>query len=494
MINRRNAYAFALLLSVCLPNTNLLAQEIEANRPNILLILADDWGWLGADAVDPLNLDMPNLEMIAREGVNFTNAYVASPSCTTSRGALLSGQWPWRLKEGAVLQGSLPKDIPIYTELLEDSGYHIGYTRKGWAPGSLEPAGRTRNPAGDSYEDFDAFLEDRPDDAPFAFWFGTTDPHRPYDKGLGVRSGIDPNDIEVPPYLPDTAEVRSDIVDYRFELERLDREVGELIRRLADDGELDNTIVVMTGDNGMPFPRAKATLYHAGWHVPLVIMWKGRIVGNQTSHALVSLIDLPATFLEAAGVNLPEQMNGRSLSTVLRNPDAPHRRHVLGATERHMDGRTVAGQGYPARAIRTDKYLYIHNFRPDRWPAGDPERRPVDETIIESDIWAAYADIDTGPTKAVVVVSSERNYFLELATGKRPSHELYDVENDPYDMTNLAFDPEYADIVSDLERVLQDNLRATGDPRVLQPLEDVFDRYPSHPDPGFGRPENWEER
>lgn len=488
-ISRRSAVgaisAFALAPAV------LRAEPAAGRRPNIVLVIADDWGWSGAQCIDASNAVMPNFARMKREGVNFTNAFAPAPSCTASRGAVLSGQWPWRLREGANLQGSLPTDIPLYTELLESAGYYVGSMRKGWAPGSLEAAGRTQNPAGKSYASFDVFLDARPKDAAFCFWLGANDPHRPFEKGAGAASGIDLHSVDVPPYLPDSPEVRSDIADYRHGLERLDRDLGDLLARLERHGELDNTLLVLTGDNGWAFPRAKATLFHAGWHVPLTMMWKGKIQGNRESRSLVSLIDLAATFLDAAGMTPPPQMNSLSLMPVLRGARMSHRHFVLGATERHMDGRTQPGQGYPARALRTDKHLFIHNFRPDRWPAGDPERGAVDAARIEEDVWAAYADIDKGPTKAEIVTKPELRKYRELATGKRPQRMLFDPAHDPFDLQNLAGDHRHAKLVEKLEALLFTELEATGDPRVNDPGGDVFDSYLPNASGAFARPADW---
>lgn len=488
-MTRRSALAgtSALALLLSLP----AIAKGPRKRPNILFILADDWSWQNAEAADRIHLHMPVIDRIRRMGVEFTNAYAASPTCTASRGAILTGQWPWRLEEGANLVSILPAHFPVYPDLLEEAGYHVGYCRKGWGPGKIAP-GRTRNPAGTPFTDFDAFLAKRVDDAPFCFWFGTHDPHRPYVKGEGVGSGIDLASIAVPPYLPDTPEVRSDIADYRFCLERLDQETGALLDRLEGLGELDNTIIVVTGDNGWPFPRGKATLYDAGWHVPLMVMWRARIAGNQRSDALVSLIDLAPTFLEAAGIPQLPQMNGRSLMPVLQNPRRKHRTHVLGCMERHMDGRAIPGQGYPMRAIRTHEMLYIRNFRPDRWPAGDPPRHPTDTASLETKSFAGYADIDAGPTKADMVrgEGADYNRLRGLAMGKRPASELYDVRTDPYELTNLIHDTRYSAVASSLDARLIADLKNTSDPRVIDG-GDVFDKYPSYSDPGFGRPPNF---
>lgn len=465
------------------------AWAAKSGRPNILLLLADDWSWQPEDVKDRLELSLPTFARLRREGTFFAHAFAASPSCTASRGALLTGQWPWRLAEGANLASILPRRFPVYTEALEQAGYHVGYARKGWAPGQLGPARRTRNPAGTAYEDFEAFLGRRPTDAPFCFWFGTNDPHRPYVKGAGIAAGIDPAKVTVPPYLPDTPAVRADIVDYRYEVERFDRESGEILDRLARDGLLDNTLVVMTGDNGWPFPRGKATLYDAGWHVPLAVMWKaGRVRAGVTSQAMVSLTDLASTFLAAAGVSALPDRTGLNLLPHLTTGAAFARDHVIGAMERHMDGHTRPGDGYPMRALRTASHLYIRNFHPERWPAGDPTARTVSHEDLETRLYSGFADIDGGPTKAELVERrAEFPRQFQQATGKRPPHELYDVRNDPWVMRDLAAEPAQKTLVAALDARLTTELRAARDPRILDGGA-VFDDYPGYSDPGFERP------
>jgi len=213
-------------------------------RPNILLAIADDWGYPHASCYGDPVVKTPTFDRMAREGVLFTNAFVSSPSCTPSRGALLAGQHFWRLREGADLWVTLPADIPTYPDLLEKAGYFVGHTRKGWGPGKL--GDRTRNPAGPQFNDFEQFLAQRPKDKPFCFWFGSIDPHRPYEPGSGKGSGIDLGKIKLPAALPDAEETRSDVADYYFEVQRFDREAGgfdiELTAEL-DTGSGAHTIV-----------------------------------------------------------------------------------------------------------------------------------------------------------------------------------------------------------------------------------------------------------
>ena len=224
----------------------------------------------------------PAFDRVAGEGVLFTHAFADSPSCMPSRSSILTGQHIWRLREGGNIHSTLPRDFQVYTELLEKSGYLIGHTSKGWGPGKLEPGGRTRNPAGPKYEDFASFIAARPEGKLFAFWLGSSDPHRPFNKDAGVGSGKRLGDVRVPPHLPDHEIVRGDILDYYMEVERFDRKVASALELLEERGVLDNTLVVVTSDHGMPFPRAKASLYDYGSRVPLAIRWPQRIRGNRS--------------------------------------------------------------------------------------------------------------------------------------------------------------------------------------------------------------------
>jgi N-sulfoglucosamine sulfohydrolase len=393
----------------------LESAEQEDRRPNILLAIADDWSWPHAGAYGDPVVQTPTLDRLAHEGVLFEHAYVASPSCTSSRAALLTGQWHWRLEESASLWSTLRWDYPVYPALLKQAGYHVGLQGKGWGPGRLEPGGRTHNPAGRSFDSLEAFLDARPAGRPFCFWFGSSDPHRDYEAGSGVAAGIDASRIRLFPHLPDTRAVREDVADYYFEVQRFDRDVGRMLRGLEERGELDRTIVVMTSDNGMPFPRCKANLYDCGVRVPLVVRWPERFAAGRRVQAFASLTDLAPTLLELAGVPAPAATTGRSLVPLLGpSVDAvavASRDHVLTGKERHVPGQEAPDLGgTPMRAIRTRDFLYIRNFRPDRWPAGTPDA----ECAVVPGRW--LADCDNGPSKSELV-----DHRVERASGTSPS-------------------------------------------------------------------------
>lgn len=460
---------------------NVSAQSREP-RPNILLVLGDDWSYPHAGVYADATVSTPAFDRVAREGALFHRAFTASPSCTPARAALLTGQAAHRLAEGANLWGFLPARFPVYPDLLEHAGYAVGYAGKGWAPGRFEAGGRSRNPAGPRFASFEAFLAQRRDGQPFCFWYGSTDPHRPYDTGSGERAGMRASTIKLPTFLPDTPAVRRDLLDYYAEVQRFDAQLAGLLDTLERRGVLDNTIVVVTSDNGMPFPRAKATLYDAGTHMPLAIRWPQRVKAGSKIDAFVSLTDLAPTFLQAAGIPVPDGMTGTSLLPLLdRRGAAPDGRdRVFIERERHANVRR-GDASYPARAIRTADFLYIRNYRPDRWPAGDPK---VHFAV------GPFGDVDDGPSKRLLLdrrEDPEIRKFFELAMAKRPAEELYDLRKDPGQRTNVAAVPTYATILDRLRRILATWQRSTGDPRIATE-DDRWDRYPYYRPPANGEP------
>ena len=417
--------------------------------PNILLLLADDWSYPHAGALGDEVVKTFTFDKIAGEGVLFENAFVSAPSCTPSRGAILTGQYHWRLGSAVNLWGSLPKECRVYTSLLEAIGYYIGCTRKAFAP--TKNIGWERNPAGPKFKNFKEFMKARPKNKPFCFWFGSGDPHRAYEWKSGVNSGMNIKDVQVAACLPDSEEVRTDICDYYWEVQRFDREAGEILKLIEEHGELDSTLVVITGDNGMPFPGCKATLYDGGTKVPLAIRWPERIKGGQIIKDFVSLTDIAPTFLDACGLDILPEITGRSLMNILSSGKSgqvdTERTFVLTGMETHCTS-------YPCRAIRTKDYLYIRNFDPGNW---DPGTNEYDYNI------------DPSPSKTYMMEHRDRKGVAPLynrAFGKRPEEELYDLNKDPGQLNNVAMSPEYATIRRRMAETLVRKLKATKDPRI----------------------------
>jgi len=437
-----------------------------ARRPNILVVISDDQSWPHAGAYGCRFVNTPAFDRVAAEGVLFTNAFTAAPQCSPNRAAILAGRPIGGLREAGTHCSLFPRDLAVYPQLLAEAGYLVGADGKGWAPGEFTAAGWPHNPAGPGARGFEAFLARRRAGQPFCFWYGSTHPHRGYKAGSGIAAGKDPAAVTVPSYLPDTPAVRSDFLDYALAIEQFDGQLNRLLTTLRAAGELDTTLVVVTSDNGMPFPRAKATLYDDGLHVPLAIRWPAHVRPGRTTTALVSHVDLAPTFLEAAGIAIPASMVGRSLLPLLTEgrqggPEVA-REFILAGRERHTSARPD-NAGYPSRAIRTDRHLLIVNYRPERHPLGD-----------HGD------DVDDGPTKRLVMKGRNDpalRRWHDLCFGLRPREELYDIQADPGCIDNRADDPACAAIRADLLRHLTADLVAAGDPRELDG-GDIFDSYP----------------
>ncbi len=449
--------------------------------PNILFAIADDWGWPHAGIYGDPVVKTPAFDRLAKEGILFNHAYISSPSCTPSRNAILTGQYHWRLGPGANLWSTLDPATPVYPLLLEDAGYHVGHYRKSWGPGDI--SNWERYPAGKNYSEggFDAFLEERTGDQPFCFWLGTSDPHRPYEKGSGAKSGINLDQIRLFECFPDQKIVRGDVADYYYEVQRFDSDVARAIALLEEYGELENTIIVMTGDHGMPFPRCKSNNYDSGARIPLAIRWGSGIKNpGRVLEDFISTTDIAPTFLELAGVELPDVMTGKSFVKLLESQkeglvDGQNRSYVLHGKERHVPGQEEDMGGYPVRALRNHDFLYIRNFKPERWPSGTPNYR---EAAIP---YCWLGDCDNGPTKTYMVENrykdDQHRRWYDLSFGKRPAEELYDCKKDPEQLENLADDPGYAEIKGELAALLLEQLEITRDPRVVGGA-DLFDQVP----------------
>lgn len=458
-----NQCLVAAALVACLTNCT---EKKKDRRPNILLLMADNQSWNHAGCYGDSVIRTPNMDQIASQGVRFTNMFCNSPSCTPARASLLTGRDIWNLEDGANLWGILPRKFAIYTDMLEQSGYQTGYSGKGWAPGSYKANGRPHNPAGHYYKSFKDFMTHTSGSEPWTYWFSSYQPGRPFDPidpdavGAGIKAGIDLNKIKVPKYLPDSKDVRMDIADYYAAIEKFDNEIGEIMAELKSTGQLDNTVIVVCSDNGWQMPRGLANLYDFGTHVPFIMSWPGRFKTNAVANNLVTLNDIAPTFLQLAGVDVPANMTSKSLLPFveLNQPKAPERSYVIYGRERHAFVRQH-GLSYPGRAIRNNDFLYIKNYEPGRWPAGDP---PL------------YGDVDPymmsyeGLAKFYMMAHKDDpkvKPLFDLAFAKRPAEELFDVKNDPDEVHNLAYNSKYATVKAQLAGQLKAYLVATNDPR-----------------------------
>jgi hypothetical protein len=472
-----------------------LAAPPTAQRPNILFALADDWGYGHAGAYGCAWVKTPAFDRVAREGVLFTRAYTPTAKCAPSRAAILTGRNPWQLKAAANHWCYFPPEFKTYAEALEENGYFVGRTLKGWSPGVAKDAsGKERHMAGKPFNrrklaaptsgisnndyaaNFEDFLEAVPQGRPWCFWFGCVEPHRDYEYGSGAaKGGKKPSDIpRVPGYWPDCEAVRNDMLDYAFEVEHFDAHLGRMLSALERRGLLDHTLVVVTADNGMPFPHSKGQTYPDSNRLPLAVMWKGALkTPGRKVDDYVSLIDLAPTFVELSGLAweatgmAPPQ--GRSLSTILFSDKGGQvdstRDRVFVGRERNDIGRP-RDEGYPVRGIVKDDKLYLHNFEPARWPACNPE--------------TGYLDVDGSPTKTAVLdarTGAATKAYWDSCFGMRGSEELYDLRLDPDCLSNVAGQEVARPLKEGLREQLFAELRAQQDPRVLGSGR-VFDEYP----------------
>jgi len=453
-------------------------------HPNILFALADDashFGLFGHSFVKT-----PVIDWVGASGIRFDNAFTSNPKCAPSRASILTGRYPWQNREACNHYCIFPKGLTLLPDMLEAGGYEIGYTGKGWAPGDYRKSGLTRNPAGIAYNNctltppegsnisncdyagnFKEFLDKKDVDKPFYFWYGCKEPHRAYTYGEGMRGGKQIEEVtEIPSYWPDCEHVRMDVLDYAYEIEWFDAHLGRMIEELRCRGELENTLIVVTSDNGCPFPRVKGQMYEQDFHLPMVACWLNQTGGGRNVTDLINFVDLMPTFLEAAQISVPETGWGKSFLSVFVSSDSgkilPGREYTYFGREKHDLGREN-DLGYPVRCIRTEEYLYIYNFAPDRWPAGNPE--------------TGFTNCDTSPTKDKILQLNKQgeSYYFNLAFGKRPQEELYYIVADPECLKNLAEEPECAPLKKDLKKRLFDMLIQTEDPRLEDP--DYFDRF-----------------
>jgi uncharacterized sulfatase len=430
------------------------------------------------------------------------------------------------------------KEYVPFVDLLEANGYHTGYTGKGvdpfqYARNEQDSLWRRENAAGhpfnnhkykkddpsdprtakgidpvDYYENFRSFLQQRKAGQPFYFWYGASEPHRTYEKGSWKRNGKSLDEVDVPGFLPDTEEIRGDILDYAVEIEWADSHLCKMLNYLDSIGELDNTVVMVTADNGMPFPRAKANCFEYGAHVPLAISYPKSFPGERRVNDPVSFADIAPTILEIAGVK-PEGMlpvSGRSFINILRSKKKgtvdEKKRYVYMGRERHSSSRWE-NLGYPQRAVRSREYLFIWNMKPELWPAGAPQAMNketgevypmygIDKKGIHHSDWA-FTDVDAAPSKSFLI----ENYkdpaihpYFELAFNKRPEFELYHIDKDPFCLHNLIGNKDYAAIENEMKEVLLNELKQSGDPRIVGPDKEIFESYIRYsPIRAFPKPE-----
>ncbi|MCX6327027.1 MAG: sulfatase [Bacteroidia bacterium] len=481
---------FPCMLGVCI-GTSAIYNDLKAEsaaRPNILVIVGDDISRTSMGVYGCKYIKTPNFDRIAKEGILFTNAYVTNPKCAPSRASLLTGRYSWQLEEACNHMPVMPPKWVFYPDLLEKDGYSIGFTGKGWAPGFYYGK---HNPAGWEYNEikctppytgisnkdyvanFEAFLDKKKSDEPFCFWLGTHEAHRYYEKDSYKKENKDLNQVNVQKCFPDNDIIKGDLADYGLEVEYHDMQIGRCLKVLENRGMLDNTLIIATSDQGMPFPHIKGQIFDEDFHVAFAVRWGSKVKAGCIVDDFVNFPDVAPTIMEAAGIEPHEQMTGKSFLNILLSGKSgridKNRSFSLLGKERHDIGRTdgeLISVGYPVRAIKTDQFLYVRIFKPNRWPCGNPEY--------------GFLNCDGSPSKDYIVELKENSpdyKYFKMSFGKRPAEELYDVTIDPDCVINLAEKPDYKSIKKNLFARMVKELKNQKDPRIFG-KGDIFDYYP----------------
>lgn len=443
---RRIVLYIFILISILATSANINpVKNPENDPPNILVFIADDaspdMGCYGN-----LVIKTPNIDSLAKNGLRFANAYLTSSQCSPSRTSMLTGQFAHTIGTEDLHHTEMSDTLATLPGELNKAGYFTGvmlkahfgdHVMKGfdWYDDGFWPdyvQGRWFEKA---LGNFNQFL-DKKGDQPFFMWVGFVDPHRAYgpnEKAEGNRAAQvhDPAAIQVPPYLIDDERTRIDIARYYDEIHRMDRQIGEFCQAVKDRGLAENTVVIFLSDNGYPFPRGKATVYDAGIHTPLIFTWPDKIeAGAVHDNGLVSTIDLMPTILQMAGTETPESLAGESFMSLLENPAKRGHGEVFAERNWHVTDEHI-------RTIRTEKYKLIRTAYSDKM-LGHVDAGPSWWSLLE-----AYQNNSLTPAQALIFQAP------------RPGIELYDLENDPYEINNLAMKEGYTDTIKSLLKKLE---------------------------------------
>lgn len=447
----------------------------QDNRPNLVLIIADDLAWDDLGCYEHPTIQTPNIDRLAKEGMLFTHAFLTASSCSPSRASIITGKYPHQT--GAEqLHWPLPAQQITFVESLKQAGYWTGQAGK-WHLGDavkdrfhkimevpvggfqLKADGTMNTSTNESgCEDWIPILNSRDKTKPFFLWLAAVDPHRDYKEGI-VENGHHTEDVVVPPYLPDNDVVRQDLALYYDEVTRLDNFVGELVEELDKQRLTENTLILFISDNGRPFPRDKTTLYDGGIKTPWIVKWPEKVKGNTQTDALISSIDIATTFLELAEVEGSSDFIGESFKKVLKNPEEELRTHIYAEDHWHDF------EDY-SRAVRDKQFKYIRNYYNDlpNTPSADALRS------------ITFREMQQLQKKGELNLAQQA-CFLQ----PRPKEELYDVNEDPFELNNLADNPEYEEVLDGMRDVMDEIQLATKDelPEIRTP--DEFDRESGMP-------------
>jgi len=420
---------FAYLFS-CAPLLSYTVAKATPDKPNIIVFIADDAG-MDFGCYGNNSIHTPNIDKLAANGLRFDKAFLTSPQSSPSRTSMMTGMFAHTIGTED-LHTPIDENTRMIPSFLGEVGYRTGVLLKthwgeyGDQQFDMVDSGRewyTEEPVSQNNAALVRYRNfiDKDKGQPFFLWIGFNDPHRGYNRETNVQQN-DPDKVHVYPYYVDNKETRRDIADYYDEISRMDRHIGIMMAELEHRKLLENTVIIFLSDNGMPFPRAKGTLYDAGIQTPLIISWKGKINSGSThANGLISTIDLAPTILDLAGIAAPENMYGKSFSGILFNPSLPGREFIFSERNWHDCDEYM-------RCIRTEKYKLIFNAYYEL-PHG------IAMDLSSSPTWYELKKAQKEGTLA----KDQQNIFV----CPRPMIEIYDLMKDKYELNNVADEQEY---------------------------------------------------
>jgi len=418
----------------------LLSPALAQDKPNVIVFIADDAGWRDFSAYGNAAIKTDHIDRLAERGMKFNNAFLTTSQCSPTRTSLLSGQFAHTVRTED-LHEPLAPSVRILPSYLQQGGYYtaiLGKTHIG-QPAVEQFNVFHRGNGNPMPEDFSKVLEDK-GDKPFFAWYAFIDPHRGYQENT-IPDPHDPAQVIVPPYLADTPETRKDLAMYYDEITRMDRNIGEVLQLLEDANEAENTLVIFITDNGKPFTRAKGSLYDEGIKSPLIAVWPEKIEAGTTNDALISLIHLAPTILDAAVLQKGDDMYGESLLPMFegegRQPDA----FVFAERNWHDCDEHM-------RSVRSDTFKLIFNAYTE-WPlctAADLAGSPSHQSLLR--------------LKEEEKLNDDQMLVFQVP---RPAIEFYNVKEDPYELNNLAYDAQYRPKIAQHFSALSEWMEQTDD-------------------------------
>lgn len=456
----------------------------DSSRPNFVILIADDIGHDDLGCTGNADVRTPNIDALATEGVQFTNAFLTASSCSPSRSSMITGRYPHNLGNAAELHREIAWHLPSFPGLLREAGYYTALSGKNHMKWENSPAGEAvptppfdrtygGNAKGNSggHAQWVQAIEDHPAGQPFLLWLASYDAHRAWDADgqwdeTQYGPKVDPATVLLPPALRDTPATRQDYASYLNEVIRFDHYVGRVVDHLKSEGLFDNTYLFVLTDNGRPFPRAKTRLHDDGMQTYLIVTGPAVTRPGVPSHSLVSTVDLAPTVMELADQSPAQTFQGESLVPVLRDPTASVRPYAF--SEHNWHDYEAHG-----RSIRDDRWLLIRNFRPEFAMQG-----PADSVRSPS-----HQDLRTGAASVQPLTPIQ----ADVLRSPRENLELYDRIADPHQVRNLAGEPALASIQERLASALDHWMEVTRDEVPEEITSDTFNRATGKPLPGVSR-------